>query len=438
MPLAMNGVIEGFYGAPWTWEERAEVCRGVAAAGGDTYVYAPKDDPLHRDRWRDPYPDDELAAFERLRSDGGVRVGFAVSPGLSIDGDSDADRARLLAKVGQLLDVGIDLVVLALDDLPPRDGLGGEHGRLTAWMRDNLPADVDLAMVPNHYTGCVDVPYLAELRAELPDAVPVGWTGRYVVNDRITLDDAEAWIGFMGREPLLWDNYPVNDVIMADRLFLGPLRGRDPDVAQRLSGYLGNGMLQATATVAPVRSAVAWARGGDPLAEWSDAIGDAAELAACCDEVLLDSLIDELASGAPGALDAIQDLLERASSCGNGGLGAAVDPWVERIRAEAGVAMGAVRLLRSIERGGAQEAAAASLEALALAYFWPQVRIGAPSVFGPRRSFRPILAQAQNGEWLCRPESFDIDRNAVDRFIKSAIGALGSPDDPASRPTVEG
>ena len=53
MPLQMNGVIEGFYGTPWTWDERALVCRGIAAAGGDTYVYAPKDDPLHRDRWRE-------------------------------------------------------------------------------------------------------------------------------------------------------------------------------------------------------------------------------------------------------------------------------------------------------------------------------------------------------------------------------------------------
>jgi hypothetical protein len=438
MPLAMNGAIEGFYGTPWTWEERALVCRGVAAAGGDTYVYAPKDDPLHRDRWRDPYPEDELAAFAQLRDGGSVRIGFAVSPGLSIDCDSTTDRTDLLAKVGQLLEVGIDLVVLALDDLPPRDGLGGDHGRLTAWMRDNLPADVELAMVPNHYTGCVDVPYLAELRASVPGEVPIGWTGRYVVNDVITVADVEAWISVMGREPLLWDNYPVNDVIMTDRLFLGPLRGRDAEVAGRLSGYLGNGMLQAAATVAPIRSAVAWARGADPIVEWSAAIGDADELAACCDEVVLDSLIDDLQAGGPGALDAIQELLERATSVSNGGLGAGVEPWVERVRAEAQVALGGVRLLRSLARDGEAEKAAASLEALALAYFWPSIRVESPSVFGPRRSFRPVLAQSPGGDWLCRPESFDTDRSAIDRFIAMAIGALGSTDDPGTGSTVRG
>ena len=50
---------------------------------------------------------------------------------------------------------------------------------------------------------------------------------RSVVNDEITVDDAccpsEA-LG--GRPPLLWDNVPVNDAVMADRLFMGPLRGR--------------------------------------------------------------------------------------------------------------------------------------------------------------------------------------------------------------------
>ena len=32
----------------------------------------------------------------------------------------------------------------------------------------------------------------------------IGWTGRYVVNDRITTDDVEQWTAVMGREPLLW------------------------------------------------------------------------------------------------------------------------------------------------------------------------------------------------------------------------------------------
>src|SRR5829696_7448984 len=228
----MRGAIEGFYGAPWTWDERREVCRGIAEAGGDTYVYAPKDDPLHRERWRTPYPDDDVAQFAALVAEGTVRVGFAISPGLSIDPGSAIDRTALARKIAQLTEVGVDLVVLALDDLPFSEGLGRAHGELTAWLRDSLAPWIELALVPCHYTGCVEVPYLADLRATVPDQVAIAWTGRFVVNDRIDVASVEAWSEVMGgRAPLLWDNYPVNDIVMGDRLFLGPLRGRDAAVA---------------------------------------------------------------------------------------------------------------------------------------------------------------------------------------------------------------
>ena len=35
------GVIEGFYGTPWTVEEREECIGVLAANGADTYVWAP-------------------------------------------------------------------------------------------------------------------------------------------------------------------------------------------------------------------------------------------------------------------------------------------------------------------------------------------------------------------------------------------------------------
>ena len=50
----MFGVIEGFYGPPWTWSARAEVLAWGYQRGLDLYLYGPKDDPLHRERWREP------------------------------------------------------------------------------------------------------------------------------------------------------------------------------------------------------------------------------------------------------------------------------------------------------------------------------------------------------------------------------------------------
>src|SRR5688572_31645435 len=90
------------------------------------YVYAPKDDPKHRHDWREPYDADELAGFERFATDGALALGFAISPGLSIDYDGADDRAALAAKVDQVVAVGAQRVVLALDDIPFGGGPQGE------------------------------------------------------------------------------------------------------------------------------------------------------------------------------------------------------------------------------------------------------------------------------------------------------------------------
>ena len=90
-PIA--GIIEGFYGRPWTWDERADVMRWCHDHGMTDYIYAPKDDPKHREQWRDPYDADVLDGFARLVGEKTLRVGFGISPGLSIDCYSDDDRA---------------------------------------------------------------------------------------------------------------------------------------------------------------------------------------------------------------------------------------------------------------------------------------------------------------------------------------------------------
>jgi hyaluronoglucosaminidase len=66
-------------------------------------VYAPKDDPLQRARWREPHPDAQVREFRELVAVGeacGVQVGFALSPGLSIFYAEARDRAAVCAKLG--------------------------------------------------------------------------------------------------------------------------------------------------------------------------------------------------------------------------------------------------------------------------------------------------------------------------------------------------
>ena len=64
-PPALRGVIEGYYGRPWTGDARRDVIRFLGAHRLTTFVYAPKNDDFHRTRWREPYPAAALTDLER-------------------------------------------------------------------------------------------------------------------------------------------------------------------------------------------------------------------------------------------------------------------------------------------------------------------------------------------------------------------------------------
>jgi len=396
----VRGVIEGFYGPPWSWEDRRAVSEALAAAGMDTYVYAPKDDPLHRESWREPYGDEFLDALAALGRPGGLRVGFAVSPGLTIDTDDPVDRDALLAKITQVTDRGVDVVGLCLDDLPPAPGLGVRHGELTAWLAGALGESVELFVVPTHYTGTVRVPYLAELAARVPTRVPIGWTGRLVVNDEVTAAEAAAWsVAMDGRLPLLWDNTPVNDVLLASRLRAGPLRGRAPDLVGRLAGYLGNPMVQARASLPALLSAAAWLRGDDPDGAWVQAVGDQRVLAEGCDSGLPLALGRRALAGDAGALAELRAWLRAAEACGPGPWGDAVVPWVDQLHREAGVCVAA---LDALEVDGVERARRATVAI----FLWSGVRSLTVDVLGGRGGMTVGLGQDDEGEWVA-------DRSAV-------------------------
>ena len=63
--FAIRGVIEGFYGTPWSDEQRLDMIDFLAAHRFNTFLYAPKDDPFLRDRWREPHAADAAAAAAR-------------------------------------------------------------------------------------------------------------------------------------------------------------------------------------------------------------------------------------------------------------------------------------------------------------------------------------------------------------------------------------
>lgn len=410
------GVIEGFYGPPWSWAARLEVAEWCAERGMTDYVYAPKDDPKHREHWREPYDGAELEGFERFATDGRLRLGFALSPGLSMAYDDDADRAALAAKVDQVVGAGAGLVVLALDDIPFGGGPQGEaHARLTTWLRAHLDGRADLVLVPTEYVGTRSSPQLEALAAGVPDDVPIAWTGRAVVNDAITIADAEARAAALGgRPPLLWDNYPVNDAVMADRLFVGPLRGREPGLTDVCGGYLANPMEQARASLLPLASIAAFLRGEDPAQAWHAAAADLGWLAfaTACDSDAARDAVAALAGGDPAPA---RHLFTDAAACAAPGLEDEAGPWLTQVHRDARLALQALDVLegeRSIDL------------VLGMAARWQASRRAVVTVFGPRCSIRPMLGQADDGTWRVERAAVEHDANAIDDLVRLALAAL--------------
>src|SRR5437588_2095493 len=102
----LAGVIEGFYGQPWTQAERFELFDWMANWGLNTYLYAPKDDLKQRAVWRQLYSASEAEALGQLIQacqQRNLRFIYALSPGLDVRYSSETDLNHLKRRFEQML-----------------------------------------------------------------------------------------------------------------------------------------------------------------------------------------------------------------------------------------------------------------------------------------------------------------------------------------------
>jgi hyaluronoglucosaminidase len=281
-PLTMRGVIEGFYGTPWTHDERLDLIRFCGLHGLNTWVHAPKDDPYHRARWREPYPDAELEQLAELVQEAdsnGVDFAYAIAPGLDICYSHESEFETLLAKIEQVRGIGVRHFQLLWDDLEhtlhcPEDeaAYGGEErptGAAQAPFSNRFAREVEqpgpLVVCPMAYAGTGDGPYRRSFAHRLDPDIVLYWTGPEVVSLGISREALDMSVHrFADHEHLLWDNYPVND-FAPETLYLAPLRGRDPRLADgRLRGIVANAMVQAVPSKLALVTVAEWAH--DPWA----------------------------------------------------------------------------------------------------------------------------------------------------------------------------
>ncbi|MFE0508528.1 beta-N-acetylglucosaminidase domain-containing protein [Streptomyces sp. NPDC058964] len=278
---ADRGIVEGFYGTPWTRSERLEQLDFAARWKLDTYMYSPKDDPYLRSRWRDPYPTARLTELRALAGRAAadhVSFVYAVSPGPSVCYSSATDTAALVRKFRQLWDeAGVRAFAVPLDDIDidrwncARDaavyGSGrGAVGRAQADLLNKVQhrfldaraGAAPLITVPTEYDGARAGAYKSALAARLDRDVRVMWTGPLVVSPTLRTDRAREAARLYGHPLLVWDNYPVNDYT-ADHLLLGPYTGRQNTLPDAVAGVLANPMNQAAASDPALFSMAAYA-----------------------------------------------------------------------------------------------------------------------------------------------------------------------------------
>ena len=295
--MRIRGVVEGFYGPPWTHAERLDLLAFCGREGLTTWVHAPKDDPWHRRLWREPYPEPELERLAELveaAARHGVDFTYALAPGLSICYSDEADFEALVAKLEQLREVGVQRFPLLFDDIEQELNCTRDEQRYGHEARPSAAAQADLSnrvlqalpragplvVCPRGYAGTERTGYRELFGRLLDPEVVVYWTGPEVVSPTITRADLDAAADGFGHELLLWDNYPVND-FAPERLFLGPLTGRDPELAEgRCAGLIANAMLQAVPSKLPLATVADFLRdprGYDPAASFARAVGEYGE-----------------------------------------------------------------------------------------------------------------------------------------------------------------
>ena len=282
------GIVEGFYGRPWSWREREDAVAFLAPHGYRFFLYAPKGDPYLRRLWREPHPRetaDGLAALaERCRREG-VRFGVGVSPYEIFAGFDAAARQALGAKLEFLDGLGVQDLALLFDDMRgDLPDLAERQVEVVLWARERSAADRVL-VCPTYYSddpvldrvfGERPAGYLEDLGSGLPPEVEIMWTGEEVVSRQLSPGHLRRVGEQLGRRPFLWDNYPVNDgQRMSQYLHLRGFTGRPAAIAGLVSAHAVNPALQPTLSRIPALTLVESYRLGDDYA-YGDAFRRAA------------------------------------------------------------------------------------------------------------------------------------------------------------------
>uniref|UniRef100_A0A8D8F4P9 protein O-GlcNAcase n=1 Tax=Culex pipiens TaxID=7175 RepID=A0A8D8F4P9_CULPI len=270
------GVVEGFYGRPWTTEQRKDLFRKMKQWGMDSYIYAPKDDYKHRAYWRELYTVEEADHLTGLISaahEQNINFYYALSPGLDITYSSSKELATLKRKLDQVSQFGCKAFALLFDDIEPEMSKPDkEVFQSFAYAQVSVTNEVynhlncpRFLFCPTQYCSSRAVPtvkqseYLNTLGSKLIGNIDILWTGEKVISKLLTVECIQEITEVLKRPPVIWDNLHANDYDQK-RVFLGPYSGRSPEIIPLLRGVVTNPNCEFHANSIAIQTLAFWSK----------------------------------------------------------------------------------------------------------------------------------------------------------------------------------
>lgn len=286
--VRFRGVVEGFYGTPWSHQARLRHLKFYGENKMNTYIYGPKDDPYHSSpNWRLPYPEQEAKQIKELvqvAKENAVNFVWAIHPGQDIKWNQE-DRDNLLAKFEKMYELGVRSYAVFFDDISGEGTKADKQAELLNYIDEQfvkVKKDVKpLIMCPTEYNKSwsnVKGGYLTTLGTKLNPSIHIMWTGDRVIADMYEGDTEKGgmkWINNLIQRPAyVWWNFPVSDYVR-DHLLMGPVYGNDLHIANLMSGFVTNPMEHAESSLLAIYGVASYAWNPDQYDSdkaWKDAM----------------------------------------------------------------------------------------------------------------------------------------------------------------------
>jgi hypothetical protein len=251
------GIIEGFFGRSWSWNDRKTYAKFLALNGFNFYIYAPKSDSFLRKNWQQNWPADikrELNELRETYKNADVDFGIGLSPHEIYLDNSKDNRQYLTKRVEQINELAPDILCLLFDDMRGDvPNLANIQIELMHQVAETSTAK-RIIFCPTYYSfdpvlekvfGKMPENYWQDLNKNLDKQIDIFWTGEKVCSPEYSLTHLAMVTDLLGRKPFLWDNYPVNDGAVKSNLL--QIRAVDKShglIQQAVSGHALNPMNQ--------------------------------------------------------------------------------------------------------------------------------------------------------------------------------------------------